>query len=74
MNPLWKKFRIECGQFAWTDGYMGDAKSTKCVSASKNLQANATIIGFDSVVKVSSTLTDSIIYGLFLNDVLNERK
>lgn len=73
MNTYWSKFRRQCGQWKSTDGYIGDAKSWYCYWAALALQNNAYYQKPDGQkINVSSMMTDSIIYGLFLNKYLKE--
>ena len=74
MNSLWIAWRRECGQWAWTDGYIGNATSSSCIAAKLALQQiqNANYTEADgSIVPVSSSVIDSIQEGLWNNPYLN---
>jgi len=63
MNSFWIAWRRECGKWAWTDGYIGNASSSSCSAAKLALQQiqNANYTEADnSVVPVSSALINSI--------------
>jgi len=38
MSSFWIALRRECGQWAWTDGYIGNATSSSCIAAKVALQ------------------------------------
>ena len=70
MNSFWIAFRRECGQWAWTDGYIGNATSSNCIAAKLALQqkpnANYTE-ATGAIVPVSSELINSIQEGIWDN-------
>jgi len=39
MNPAWISLRRECGQWSWTDSYIGSLGSNTCTTAENNLKA-----------------------------------
>lgn len=63
LSSFWIALRRECGQWAWTDGYIGNATSSHCSDAKFALEQiqNANYTGADgTIVPVSSALINSI--------------
>jgi hypothetical protein len=63
LSSFWIALRRECGQWAWTDGYIGNATSLSCSAAKFALEqiqnANYTE-AYGTIVPVSSALINSI--------------
>jgi len=63
MNSFWIALRRECGQWAWTNGYIGNATSSNCSDAKFALEQiqNANYTEADgTIAPVSSELINSI--------------
>jgi hypothetical protein len=72
MSPWWKKVRIACGQWAWTDGTIGSLTSSSCDGANLALQTNAYYSARGESVSIPSSLADSINFRLWSMHTLNE--
>jgi hypothetical protein len=71
MNSFWITWRKECGQWAWTDGYIGNFSSIKCTNAMVALQQNAKYTDpLNVIVPVPSSLIKSIQDGIWNNTLL----
>jgi hypothetical protein len=63
MSSFWIDLRRECGQWAWTDGFVGNATSLSCSAAKFALEQihNANYTGaYGTIVPVTSALINSI--------------
>jgi len=73
MSSFWIALRRECGQWAWTDGYIGNATSSSCIAAKLALQQkqNANYTEADAtIVPVSPSVINSIQEALWNNPYL----
>jgi hypothetical protein len=73
MNSFWITLRRECGQWAWTDGYIGNATSSSCIAAKLALEQKQNVNYTEAdgtIVPVSSSVINSIQEGLWNNPYL----
>jgi len=72
LSPLWQAVRRECGQWRWTDGFIGNKASSGCVTANSNLIKYAYYMSPEGTkVYVTSSLTNSLMANLWSNTKLN---